>query len=134
MKSAQAFISLILILTVTTACNLSAPQPTNQPASAPPQPTSAPAGSSSLDAFVASLPDWTEVSPEQPENDGLPTGAAPVASEETAASGDLYACTTTQYSITKNPDEIALYNPDASVLWPGALIRGGSHLTVGSLE
>jgi hypothetical protein len=29
---------------------------------------------------------------------------------------------------------MALFNPDASVLWPGALIRGGSHLAVGSLE
>lgn len=88
----------------------------------------------SLDAFVADLPGWEVVAPPVTETTGVPTGQPPVVTEETAESGAVYTCTTTPYSISKNPGEMALYNPDASVLWPGALIRGGSHLTVGSLE
>jgi hypothetical protein len=62
------------------------------------------------------------------------SGETAVAGEETAPDGGLYTCTTTPYSITKNPQEIAIHNPDAAVLWPGALIRGRSHLQTGSLE
>jgi hypothetical protein len=141
MRTVHCFAVLILTVSLSLACNFTAgqpagvtPQPTNPPSTVPPQPTSPPSGSSTLNTFVAGLPNWNEVSPDQPENDGVPTSQEPVTSEETAANGGLYTCTTTQYSVTKNPDEIALHNPDAAVLWPGALIRGGSHLTVGSLE
>ena len=47
---------------------------------------------------------------------------------------DLFTCTTTPYRITQNPQEIAIHNPDAAVLWPGALIRGDSRRQIGSLE
>ena len=87
----------------------------------------------SVDAFVAALPAWDEVAPPVVENPGEPTGEAPVIDQETV-DGTVYTCSTTPYSIAKNPTEMALFNPDASVLWPGALIRGGSHLSVGSLE
>jgi len=87
----------------------------------------------SVDAFVAALPGWDEVAPPVVENTGEPTGGAPVIDQETV-DGIAYSCSTTPYSIAKNPAEMALFNPDASVLWPGALIRGGSHLNVGSLE
>ncbi len=86
-----------------------------------------------VDAFVASLPGWHEVAPPVVENAGEPTGEAPVVDQETV-DGIVYSCTTTPYDIAKNPKEMALFNPDASVLWPGALIRGGSHVSVGSLE
>ena len=86
----------------------------------------------SVDAFVAALPGWDEVSPPVEDNTGEPVGP-PVVDEETV-DGLLYICSTTPYSISKNPSEMALFNPDASVLWPGALIRGGSHLSAGSLE
>jgi hypothetical protein len=142
MKSIHTLVVLIMILSLSLACSLSAPPaltptlppPTSLPPTVTPEPTNPPSGSAGLNAFVNSLPAWTDVSPDLPENDGLPTGHEPVTSEETTASGDLYTCTTTPYSLTQNPDEIALHNPDAAVLWPGALIRGGSHLTVGSLE
>jgi hypothetical protein len=87
----------------------------------------------SVDAFVAALPAWDEVAPPVVENAGEPTGEAPVIDQETV-DGTVYTCSTTPYSIAKNPTEMALFNPDASVLWPGALIRGGSHLSVGALE
>lgn len=106
------------------------PLPTNEP----PQPTIMPMTDEEIDAFIGSLPLWTDVSPEQSENNGVPTGESAVVSEEIGTDDDLYTCTTTPYNITKNPEEIAIHNPDASVLWPGALIRGESHLQTGSLE
>ena len=106
------------------------PLPTNEP----PQPTTVPMTDEEIDAFIGSLPLWTDVSPEQSENNGVPTGESAVVSEEMGTDDDLYTCTTTPYNITKNPEEIAIHNPDASVLWPGALIRGESHLQTGSLE
>ncbi|MFO7539795.1 MAG: thiol-activated cytolysin family protein, partial [Chloroflexota bacterium] len=108
-----------------------APQPIDEPA---PQPTNVSQSGDSVDAFVGELPQWSDVSPDAPENNGAPTGETAVAGEEPAADGGLYTCTTTPYSITKNPQEIAIHNPDAAVLWPGALIRGRSHLQTGSLE
>ena len=86
----------------------------------------------SVDAFVAALPAWEEVSPPVQDTTGEPVGD-PVNDEETV-DGLLYVCSTTPYSMAKNPSEMALFNPDASVLWPGALIRGDSHLVSGSLE
>jgi len=105
----------------------------------PPQATSTPLHGSvsqtdeGIDLFMGSLPRWSDVSPNQTENSGVPTGGAAAASEE-VAEDTLFTCTTTPYSITKNPQEIAIHNPDAAVLWPGALIRGDSHLQIGSLE
>jgi hypothetical protein len=92
-----------------------------------------PGSGGGVDAFVAALPGWDEVAPPVVENVGEPTGEAPAIDEETV-DAIVYTCSTTPYSIAKNPTEMALFNPDASVLWPGALIRGGSHLAVGSLE
>ena len=134
------FLVLFIILTVSLACNFSSIQPgaptatLGQATPTAGQPTGNPSSDGSVDTFVADLPSWNDVSPEKPENDGIPTGKAPVTDEEKGTTGDLYTCTTTQYDMTKNPGEIAMYNPDASVLWPGALIRGGSHLKSGSLE
>jgi hypothetical protein len=110
-------------------------EPTLQPIDDPlPQPTGVSQTGDSVDAFVSELPRWSEVSPDSLENNGEPIGEPAVAGEETAPDGGLYTCTTTPYSITKNPQEIAVHNPDAAVLWPGALIRGRSHLQTGSLE
>ncbi|MEO0603206.1 MAG: thiol-activated cytolysin family protein, partial [Myxococcota bacterium] len=84
---------------------------------------------SDVDAFVASLPAWVEVSPPVVEAEGPLDDAVPV---EVELEGQR--CTQTSYAVADNPREIALASPDASVLWPGALLQGGSHLAIGSLE
>ena len=38
-----------------------------------------------------------------------------------------YSCETVPYTLTENPQQIAIYSPDAELLWPGALIQGKSH-------
>ncbi|MCB9688396.1 MAG: thiol-activated cytolysin family protein [Alphaproteobacteria bacterium] len=86
-----------------------------------------------LDGFLRDLPGWTEVSPPVAEADG-PTGAPPTADEELGSEGSAWRCTTTPYRIDTNPDGFAMVSPDVAVLWPGALVRGASHLAVGSLE
>lgn len=150
MRRASAFCGLIVVLSLIVGCSIPAaqqntaiplaatpppPTATGLPSTATPlTPTVAPQSDGTLDTFVAELPEWSEVAPPAPVNNGVPTGAEPVTSETTAADGTLYACTTTQYSITENPSEIVLNNPDAAVLWPGALIRGSSHLQLGALE
>jgi hypothetical protein len=130
-QRAPILIGLIGILSLCIGCGLT---PQSLSTAIPPQPTMTPQIDGGLDAFVASLPDWSVVSPTMPENDGVPTDAESVADQVAAMDGTLYTCKTTKYSITHNPSEIVLYNPDAAVLWPGALIRGRSHLQQGSLE
>lgn len=87
-----------------------------------------------IDAFVRSLPTWRELSPPIDETDGEPTGAPPITMEEIGQDGTPYSCTIQPHDIAKNPDEIALVDPDASVLWPGALIHGEGHLSLASLD
>ncbi|MCA9495248.1 MAG: thiol-activated cytolysin family protein [Myxococcales bacterium] len=86
-----------------------------------------------LDGFLRDLPHWTEVSPPIAEADG-PTGEAATTSEEEGEDGTAWRCTTTPYRIDTNPETFAMVSPDVAVLWPGALVRGGSHLALGSLE
>ncbi len=138
-------LAFIILLGVSLACSLPLETPAEPtsipllPTTVPPQatntplPGSVPVTGEGIDLFVGSLPHWSDVSPTQTENNGVPTGDAAAASEE-IANDTLFTCTTTPYSITKNPQEIAIHNPDAAVLWPGALIRGDSHLQIGSLE
>lgn len=137
MQRASIFWLILILGLVSLACNFSTPLPGKPPA-LPPQPEEAalpePSASRGVDDLVNSLPQWSDVSPDAPENNGTPTGETAVTGETTGSDNNLYACTTTPYSITKNPQEIAVHNPDAAVLWPGALIRGRSHLQTGSLE
>jgi hypothetical protein len=137
MQRASIFWLILILGLMSLACNFSTMLP-GEPTALLPQPTEAvlpePPASGGVDDLVNSLPQWSDVSPDAPENNGAPTGETAVAGETTGSDNNLYTCTTTPYSITKNPQEIAVHNPDAAVLWPGALIRGRSHLQTGSLE
>jgi len=95
--------------------------------------TGTPIAASDLDDFLNDLPTWDQVSPPVPEVDA-PTGEAPTEADESNPEGEAYRCTTTAHSLSTNPDEIATASPDAAVLWPGALLHGDSHLSLGSLR
>ncbi len=91
----------------------------------------APSGSD-VDAFLRGLPSWDVVSPPVVEFEG--PVADPVETDDASPEGEAYRCTRTEYELASNPDEIATASPDAAVLWPGALLHGDSHLSVGSLR
>lgn len=70
--------------------------------------------------------------PVEAEVEPTPTGAADTADEILAdaaapAGRQRYTCTTTPYTITRNPDKIVTFNPDASKLWLGALLQGDGY-------
>jgi thiol-activated cytolysin len=100
------------------------------PDAATPAPEPTPAD---LDAYLRGLPRWDEVSPPVVEID-QPVAAPLELPEELAPDGSSWRCTSTDYEIARNPREIVMASPDAAVVWPGALLRGGSHLALGSLE
>ncbi len=85
-------------------------------------------GSNDLTAYIKGLPSWQEVSPLQESNNGEPVGTIS-APEEKLVGNQVYSCSVQTYSITKNPEQIVMMNPNASVIWPGALINGKSHLS-----
>lgn len=87
-----------------------------------------------VDGFINGLPSWDTLSPLADENNGVPLDAEPEAVEEVGPDNQLYTCIQRPYSITRNPEEIALANPDINIMWPGALIHGDSHLQPGSLR
>ena len=103
-----------------------------------------------VDQFLAGLPGWNEFAPnektvaatptdDEPVLDAPVTLSTPVKSEDGDVERDpvsgeplayhdvTYTCTNTQYSLTDTPEKIVMYNPDASILWPGSLIEGESH-------
>lgn len=89
-------------------------------------------GVDNVNAFLKDLPAWEEVALLEEENSGTPVGEASDP-EEVLVDNQLYSCQTQSYSLTKNPEQIVMTNPNAGLIWPGALIQGGSHLA-GSLR
>ncbi|HTO73820.1 MAG TPA: thiol-activated cytolysin family protein, partial [Gemmatimonadales bacterium] len=101
-----------------------------------------------VNQYLSSLPGWDQVSPIGMDTDSLPDSTrAVVQSVDTVPSvttvdslgnevtrqNVAYSCTSVPYSITRTPTDIAIYNPDIDILWPGALIQGKSHVAkVGS--
>ncbi|MCA9837266.1 MAG: thiol-activated cytolysin family protein [Trueperaceae bacterium] len=111
---------------------------------------------SDVNGFLTTLPSWTDFSPPQETQVAAPSGEAslkasvklstPSKDEDGNVIRDettgeplkfedvTYTCTETPYSLTSNPEKIVMYNPDASILWPGSLIQGKSYADgVGSL-
>ena len=101
-------------------------------AQTPPTPT-APDARANFNNLVLGFPSWSVYSPELPDRLPSPTGAASRAVQQ--VSSNAYDCTTTPYTITETPDKIVTFNPDANVLWAGALLQGkGYKLGIGSLK
>ena len=84
--------------------------------------------------FNNTLPDWNTFSP--PKADSGPVKTSNIVTSETRVIGDMqYACSTTPYSLTKNPEKIVTFEPDAGILYPGSIIQGKGHvLGIGSLK
>lgn len=75
-------------------------------------------GHGGIDGYVSSLPAWPAPSPD-----------ARVAGDQetdwvTGSDGRSYRCTITPYSLTATPDKVTTFDPNADVLWPGALLQG----------
>lgn len=107
-----------------------------------------PGAGENVQEFLTGLPSWSEFTADvnAPDQPPAPTGEAADTTMEVAAfeeygdSGEVvvqpevtYQCVSTPHSITKNPEKIVMYSPDASVLWPGALVQGQSRKALGSL-
>jgi hypothetical protein len=85
-----------------------------------------PAGPSTADVneYLLALPSWGEFSPEQwSSND--PTGVTDSNSDTQGTT--IYDCTTTEYSLTETPEKTTIFNPDAEILWLGALLQGSGY-------
>jgi hypothetical protein len=74
----------------------------------------------SNEAYLESLGSWPTPAP---DFDG-PTGDG-ASHFLTGGDGHSYRCNDTPYSLTTTPEKITTFDPNADVLWPGALIQGG---------
>ena len=82
---------------------------------------------------MASLPSWPSFSPPMKDEDTAQDKTSDPFEE--IVKDTTYDCTTTPYSLTRTPDEIAMYSPNASVMWLGNLIQGKSYADgLGSLQ
>lgn len=100
--------------------------------------------------FLAGLPSWDQYSPPGVVSDSaVDSTRTPAATRDTVAVvkdidslGNVtsrlnvaYACSNVPYTLSKNPRELVIYNPDVDILYPGALIQGKSHKNkVGGLQ
>ncbi len=102
----------------------------------PTTPTPSPTGDARADFnnLVLGLPGWSAFAPERPDQNRA-TGSGVRAAPARGTNGNAYDCTTTPYTITETPDKIVTFNPDANVLWSGALLQGrGYKQGIGSLR
>lgn len=82
-------------------------------------------GTDAVQSYLQSLPGWAEFSPQRSSED--------VELEKSDAvrqlfDGKTYTCKTAKHSLTANPDEIVIYQPDRNTLWPGSLLQGKGYL------
>jgi len=129
-----AVLGVVLLLTIPTACSESDPT----------GPGDGVAGQGVTD-YMSSLGSWAAFAPALPDQAPTPTGepvelppdtlnVPQVVEEEGGESARVevvpnvvYQCTETPHTLTKNPQQIVMYNPDREILWAGSLIQGRSH-------
>ena len=91
-----------------------------------------PGAVTNVDGYLSDLPSWFDFSPQlasSNEISGTGTGSVERAGDVT------YECLTTPYTITETPDKIVTLDPDANILWLGALLQGdGYREGLGSLK
>jgi len=100
-----------------------------------------------VDAFLEELPGWQEFSPAEPSQPPTATGEAveedPVeldvevvdsTGQKKLLQDVVYSCQSQPFTLTENPQQIAMYSPDREILWAGGMIQGKSHRDgIGSL-
>ncbi|MFW6201025.1 MAG: FG-GAP-like repeat-containing protein [Gemmatimonadota bacterium] len=119
---------VVVTLSLVSACDdPSAPEEEGEPAE-------------EVSAFFEDLPAWSDFSPIGEPQEPTPTGEPEPLPDDTVdvkvyhddgtvtvEQDVVYACTATPYTMTANPTQIVMYNPDREILWPGAFIQGKSH-------
>lgn len=93
-----------------------------------------------VNQYLNELPDWDTFSPQKSAQPPTAT-ADPEPLEDVMLDVEMindngeveiipdvtYSCQSQPFTLTDNPEQIALYSPDRDILWPGALIQGKSH-------
>ena len=75
------------------------------------------------DTIPGSSRSWTEESNDPPEDwEGTRSSRL----DDCFTYNTDWKCDTIRYSASKNPNDFVMYNPTASVLWPGNLVQGNS--------
>ena len=106
-----------------------------------------PVNTEDVSGYLQELPSWNQFSP--PGQTQPPTAAGEAQVEEDVeldvevinedGSTDLladvvYSCQVQPFTLTENPQQIAMYSPDREILYAGGLIQGKSHRDgIGSL-
>lgn len=110
-------------------------------------PVTGPGPTGEVNQYLQGLPSWAQFSPQLPDQDPAPSGAAMLvfdtipevrtvdpAGVVQVDSNVAYVCEVTPFSVQRNPQDIVMYSPNAAILWPGALVQGATHRDgVGSL-
>ncbi|TVR36323.1 MAG: hypothetical protein EA390_00765 [Balneolaceae bacterium] len=99
-----------------------------------------PANTENVGNYLQELPGWNEFSP--PGQNQSPTPNGEVLVEEDVVmdvevvneDGNVellqnvtYSCQVQPFTLTRNPEQIAMYSPDREILYAGGLIQGKSH-------
>jgi thiol-activated cytolysin len=74
---------------------------------------------SAVRELIAAIPDLPA-----PPNPGVRSTGKETAQQD--RSGDRYVCTTEKYTMDQSFSEVVAFNPNAEVLWPGALVQGAT--------
>lgn len=91
--------------------------------------------------YFQALPGWSQFRPDvaeqAPTPSGPPVAETPVTLDVTTLDEDgnevisedvTYTCTSTPYTLAQTPQKIVIYDPDRSVLYPGAFVQGKSYV------
>ncbi|MDZ7755997.1 thiol-activated cytolysin family protein [Rhodohalobacter sp.] len=99
-----------------------------------------PTDTEDVDEFLQGLPSWNQFSP--PGQTQPPTAVGEAQPEEDAEidvvvinedgttstlKNVTYSCQSQPFTLTDNPQQIAMYSPDREILYAGGLIQGKSH-------
>jgi len=99
-----------------------------------------PVNTEDISQYLEDLPSWDEFSPPGEEQPATPTGD-PEDEEDVVMDVEIpnddgemelfedvtYSCQSQPYTLSDNPQQIAMYSPDREIVYAGGLIQGKSH-------